>query len=290
MLIRVIIKTLWKFIKVLVVGVVFTLGLIGYSIYIEPSLLIIKEAEYPIGKVTKTVPQKDKLKIIQFSDVHLGKYYSIQQLEKLVNKINTLEADIIVFTGDLIDTASTYEDIELIAPILGKLQASVGKFAIWGNHDYGGGAHRYYANIMEESGFTLLRNESVVVPIEKGKDLCISGLDDTLLGDPNVHQTFAKCKEADFHLALLHESDVAKTFVDYPIDLILAGHSHGGQINIPFLGPLVTTYLGSDYVKGLYTITPDKPNTLYVNTGIGTTKLPIRFNNPPEITVFYLGL
>lgn len=279
------IKALGISIKVLEISIMVMVAVAGYGRFIEPYLLQVKSFEYD-----KVLDEVDEVKVIQFSDVHLGKYYSIDQLDRLVEKINTLQPDVIVFTGDLIDTAYNYEEIEAVAPSLKRLQAKLGKVAIRGNHDYGGGAHRYYQDIMQEAGFVVLENQSYILETESKKRLCISGIDDVLLGEPKVKETFDQCKEAEFHLALLHEADYAKELIDYSVDLILAGHSHGGQIDIPFIGPIVTTSLGETYVEGFYTLTLDNPNGLYVNTGIGTTKIPIRINNLPEITVFYLSL
>lgn len=111
-----------------------------YSIKIEPKMLIKKEV-----KLKNDINYNNgSVKIIQFSDVHLGKFFSLNQLEKVVKKINENEPDIVLFTGDLIDVASQYENINEISNVLSKIDAKLGKYAVYGNHDYGGGAVRVY--------------------------------------------------------------------------------------------------------------------------------------------------
>ena len=90
------------------------------------------------------------------------------------------------------------------------------------------------------------------------------------------------------NLLLIHEPDLISDFLSYPIDLATAGHSHGGQVYIPFYGPLLTTALAEDYVRGLYDFGNNRKTLLYVNTGIGNTKVPFRLFNVPQISVFKL--
>ena len=92
-------------------------------------------------------------------------------------------------------------------------------------------------------------------------------------------------REDRLNLLMLHESDLVDDFLSYPIDLAVAGHSHGGQVYIPFYGPLLTTSLAEKYVRGFYDLGTDRGTTLYVNTGIGNTKVPFRLFNVPQITV-----
>ncbi|NFT08711.1 metallophosphoesterase, partial [Clostridium botulinum] len=226
------------------------------------------------------------IKIAQISDIHLGDYYTIDKLEKLVNKVNSQNADIIVFTGDLFDNVSKFEDTSKVAPILKKLNAKIGKYAIYGNHDYGGGAKNIYKNVMEDSGFKILVNDQANVKLDSGKTISILGLDDALLGNPDVEKTVRNIKESNYNLLLLHEPDLSDKFVSYNIDLILAGHSHGGQVKIPFLGEIVTPPLAEKYKDGLYNLNTQRNTQLYVNSGIGNTKMPFRFMNVPEVSIF----
>lgn len=272
---------LWR-----VVGILFILaaGLVGYMRYIEPKLLITRYVTLEADTIT---PGMDGLRIIQFTDTQLGDFYTLEDLEKVVNRINQLEADIVVFTGDLIDHMKTYEgDVAYIADLLHEIHAPKGKFAIYGNHDQGGGAHRTYPEIMKDGGFKLLVNKVATITFEDGGKLNIAGIDDWLLGYPELDATLHKLTSTDFNIALIHEPDVAQLTANYPVDLQLSGHTHGGQIRLPFIGALITPPAGHKYTHGMYTM--GERLQLYVNTGLGNTKLPLRLMNIPEITVFTL--
>ncbi|WP_252254354.1 metallophosphoesterase [Clostridium sp. ZBS12] len=258
-------------------------GIFAYSIYVEPNLLSVKNIEI---NNSSNIKNEDTIKIAQISDIHLGEYYTIDKLEKLVNKVNSQNADIIVFTGDLFDNVSKFEDTSKVTPILKKLNAKIGKYAIYGNHDYGGGAKNIYKNVMEDSGFKILVNDQANVKLDSGKTISILGLDDALLGNPDVEKTARNIKESNYNLVLLHEPDLSDKFVSYNIDLILAGHSHGGQVKIPFLGEIVTPPLAEKYKDGLYNLNTQRNTQLYVNSGIGNTKMPFRFMNVPEVSIF----
>lgn len=253
-----------------------------YSIKIEPKMLIKKEI-----KLKNDINYNNgNVKIIQFSDVHLGDFFSLNQLEKVVKKINENEPDIVVFTGDLIDVASQYENINEISNVLSKINAKLGKYAVYGNHDYGGGAVRVYENIMKESGFKVLVNENHSIKVSPNKNINILGVDDVLLGKPNIEKTVKNIRRNDYNILLSHEPDYVDKFKDYNIDLVLSGHSHGGQVYIPFYGPLKSTTYGEKYTRGLYNLNNQRDTKLYVNTGLGNTKLPIRLGNVPNISLF----
>ena len=139
---------------------------------------------------------------------------------------------------------------------------------------------------MEDSGFKILVNDQANVKLDSGKTISILGLDDALLGNPDVEKTVRNIKESNYNLLLLHEPDLSDKFVSYNIDLILAGHSHGGQVKIPFLGEIVTPPLAEKYKDGLYNFNTQRNTQLYVNSGIGNTKMPFRFMNVPEVSIF----
>lgn len=230
----------------------------------------------------------DSIRVVQFSDVHLGPHYSLQQLEKLVERVNELEPDVIAFTGDLIDVPSAFEGRSEISDILGKLRSRYGKYAVWGNHDYGGGGVRFYENIMKESGFKLLENQNSVIELDSGQKVTIIGLDDAMLGHPDIEKAYTGVDDPGDKLLLLHDPDLVDDIKADRFDLALAGHSHGGQVVVPLFGPLVTPPLAKIYTKGMYKLATD--SYLYVNSGIGTTRITVRFWNPPELSVFDLAI
>lgn len=264
-------------------GWVILLGIVVglYSTFVEPKLLHVVSHELAFDGV-----KGEAIKVVQFSDTHIGEFFSTEELQKVVKKINEQSADLVLFTGDLMDNAAEYDgDLEEIKSILSTIQATYGKYAVFGNRDYGGGAERFYQELMEGAGFRVLINEHETLNI-KGTMLNVYGADDALIGYYNLNQTVQGMNENDLNLLMLHEPDLVNDFVGYPIDFAVAGHSHGGQVYLPFVGPLMTTILGQQYVRGFYEVGNQIP--LYVNTGIGNTKVPLRLFNVPQVTVFYL--
>lgn len=266
-------------------GILMVVGiLIGfYSAYVEPHLLRVKQYDMKFEQVAG-----NPITVVQFSDTHVGDFFTTEDLKKVVDKINEQQADLVLFTGDLMDNAAEYDgSIDEIARILSKIKATNGKYAVFGNRDYGGGAERFYEDLMESAGFEVLVNSSRTLEV-KGTTISLFGADDALIGYYNSNKTMQGISNDHLNLLLIHEPDLISDFLSYPIDLATAGHSHGGQVYIPFYGPLLTTALAEDYVRGLYDFGNNRKTLLYVNTGIGNTKVPFRLFNVPQISVFKL--
>jgi hypothetical protein len=262
-----------------------SISLYYYARHVEPNLLHVEHHTIQSSSVTSEL---DGIRILQFSDLHLGEFYSLTKFQRLVHRINELQPDIVVFTGDLVDNFSKYPDQRRIAPILQQIQAPLGKYAVYGNHDQGGGGKPIYRQILAKSGFHLLVNEHDTIRIGHSK-MTIAGLDDFLLGSPDLKKTLQRLPADAFTLLLVHEPDVADRVTNYPIDLQLSGHSHGGQVRIPWYGSVYTPPLAETYREGIYTLPGSRKSmTLYVNRGIGTTRLPFRFVSVPELTLFTL--
>ncbi|MGL5820621.1 MAG: metallophosphoesterase [Sarcina sp.] len=265
------------------------LALAFYSIFIERNLIRRKllNINRAKNKEIKT------LKIVHFTDVHLGKFFSIKQFTKIINKIKKEDPDIIIFTGDLTDSMQDFcqsKDVEIVTNLLATLTAKIGKFAVYGNHDSYPGNRYTYESIMTNGGFSLLKNESKKLNLGS-KTINILGLDDFYQGKMNVKETVSNINTEDFNLLLLHEPDLIEVFKDYPIDLALAGHSHGGQIYIPLYGTVMNTGLAIRYDRGLQkNLGTHKQTSLYVNSGIGSTGLPIRFCCIPNISIINLTI
>lgn len=264
-------------------------GCIFYAFKIEPYRLTLNE-------FTLNEQQDDSayIKVVQFSDLHIKEDFTYENLSKVVDKINLQNPDIVLFTGDLYDNYAKYNDDEHIVEELQKINARYEKIAIWGNRDYGGGAVRQYEDIMESAGFTLLKNQNWYVTLDNNKKILFTGLDDSLLGKPYMPDS-TKIYAADYNFLLAHEPDIIENYRDYDYNIVLSGHSHGGQVNIPFL-PFVNeravtaTSLSAKYSGGMYDFTENGQQKLYVNTGIGTTHISARFGVVPEITLFHIFL
>lgn len=257
-----------------------------YAGKVEPQLvnvskLMFSHKDIPVGF--------QDFRIVQFSDTHLGFQYDLIQLKEVVNKINSLTPDILFFTGDLMDAPNEYDKIDEIVPVLQKLKAPFGKFAVYGNHDHGGYGSDIYKEVMENAGFKLLINEASEVKLLNNEHFYIVGIDDAMLGNPDIEKALEAVPNDSFKLLLSHAPDLADDAEPYNIQLQLSGHSHGGQVKIPFIGALVKPPFAEKYYEGLYAIGENNDLTLYVNRGLGTTRLPFRFLSKPEITLFTLN-
>lgn len=272
----------WLF-TVLFLLVLSCAGLLVYAFKIEPYRLTVNQFS-----LNEDAGAADEIKIAQISDIHIKEDFTYQELQKVVDKLNSLTPDIVLFTGDLYDNYSVYHDDEHVIAELKRIEAGLVKLAVWGNRDYGGGASRQYETIMAEAGFILLTNESLPVILENGKTVLFTGLDDALLGNPSMPDTDS-VGSANYRILITHEPDVIENYAGYPYDMAFAGHSHGGQVNIPLIKG-ITTSLGETYTRGMYQIDKETGLLLYVNTGIGTTRISVRFNVVPEIALFRLHI
>ena len=205
-------------------------------------------------------------RFVQFSDLHYKG--DADYAAKVVRQINGLDPDFVCFSGDLVEEAR-YAPAAL--DFIRQIQRPV--YGCPGNWDYGSGAHfiEYY-KAFHATGGGWLEDRSVVLPKH---DLEVIGM-----GLRGVHR-LAKAK-ATRRLLLIHYPTQADRLDGRRYDLILAGHSHGGQVRIPFYGAPVLPYGVGRYQRGRY---DSLGGPLYVNVGIGTYMFPVRFNCRPEITV-----
>jgi predicted MPP superfamily phosphohydrolase len=229
-------------------------------------------------------------RIIQVSDIHLDEYTEPFFLERIVHHVNSLAPDLVLFTGDFITRGAFSfitgsHAVNRCAEILTTLTVPL-RYAILGNHDvtFNGPV---VAHALATHGTPVLINQ--YVPIERtGARLWLCGVEDPGTSHPDLDLSIPAKPDGPVVL-MAHEPDYADDVVAHPrgplVDLMLAGHSHGGQVRLPFLGPLILPPMGLKYPEGHYRFNQMQ---LYVNRGIGTVGLPFRLNCPPEITVITL--
>jgi uncharacterized protein len=261
----------------LCLGVPLYAGIIEVS-WLETTLLTLRSP--------RLTTSFDGMRIVHISDLHFGHHFDLSQLDVIIRRVEALKPDLLCFTGDLIDDQLSITEAKSIARRLQQCNPPLGKFAVLGNHDYFGDV-ALVKQALSDGGFHVLINQ--VYPLVKGSDtLYLSGLDDHMEGQPDLEAVLAQLPNDPhaFHLLLAHEPDSAATHRTAPIDLQLSGHSHGGQIRLPFLGAPITPPGGRRYPAGLYRL--NERFALYTNRGIGTTILPLRFLCRPEITVLEL--
>lgn len=259
----------------LIIGILFI-----YARYLGTSNLVIKE--YSI--INEKIPLNfHGLKIVQFSDLHYGTTIKEEELKNVINKINELNPDIIFFTGDLIDNSYKISEDEekLIAKELNKLKSNIGIYAVRGNHDI----NDNFENIIKNTNIELLNNQNKLLYFNNSSTpIMLIALDDNLKGTQNIDNAF-NFEDNDYYKILItHEPD------DYDklpknVNLFLAGHSHLGQVRLPFIGSVYNMEGAKKYKEEKYEI--DETN-LFISGGLGTTKIKYRFLDKPSINFFRL--
>jgi predicted MPP superfamily phosphohydrolase len=204
----------------------------------------------------------------------------------MVDRVNQLKPDMVVLTGDFVSYGPLPKSYARrhagsCAEILSKIECPL-RYAIMGNHDVMVG-EKYVLGPLRENGIPVLLNEAV--PLERERQrLWLAGLDSADQYKSRPQQAIPRAG-GEPTIVLAHEPDILPEIAKYKVDLMLSGHTHGGQVRLPFWGAVVLPPLGKRYVEGLFRYGDTQ---LYVNRGIGTVGMPFRLNCPPEITVLTL--
>jgi predicted MPP superfamily phosphohydrolase len=204
-------------------------------------------------------------------------------VERALSLLFSDDPDLLLLGGDLICESPRYAPE--IAAILGDYasRSALGAISVLGNHDISSDAGRL-TRLLEDRGIQVLRNDSAAVKFG-GEELWIVGVDDALLGCPEPDFAFSKVPPGRPSLVLWHEPDWAEEAVHPGAFLMLSGHSHGGQVRLPFLGALGTPNGGRRFVAGLNQV---DDLIIYTSRGAGLYRPPIRFRCPPEVTLITL--
>jgi uncharacterized protein len=245
------------------------------------------ERRHPLlEEIEMTVPllpaELDGLRVVQLSDIHMSQMSVPELMERMVSQTNALQPDLIVVTGDLISNETRYS--HPLAEVLAQLKAPLGCYACLGNHDVWHGGEAVVKAIQAKK-VPVLVNQLVNLE-HKGKRLVLAGLDSAWGGQPDFTTVRRQTSAKDPLLLMMHEPDVADDIQQHRRPLLqLSGHTHGGQVRIPFYGAPRVVSLGKRYIMGKYTVGDVQ---LYVNRGIGCVGLGVRFACPPEITLIHL--
>lgn len=243
-----------------------------YARYINTSGLMVHEKSIIDEEMDSNY---NGLKIVQFSDLHYGRTTFEEDLNKVVEEIQKLKPDILIFTGDLFDDENiSDEEIELVTHSLKELEARLFKFAVIGDYD-----QKYldvYQSILEDSDFLLLDNSNFLVYDQSSIPINFVGLTNT--------NDIASLYEADyFTITLVHQPDLIQDISNS--NLVFAGHSMGGQIKLPFLGGILKKDGARIYLNDYYEVDGQQ---LFISNGIGTENFSFRMFNKPSITLYRL--
>lgn len=251
-----------------------------YVTFIERYLVRFPHYRIPVFNLP---PAFAGLKIVHITDVHYGLLVPHGFVKGLLEKVNILDKDLVVCTGDYIHERSATTQIDTIWPLLNELSAPSGVFSVLGNHDHWGSTERslYWLN---QSGQNL---RGKVTALERqGQRLWLVGAGDLWEDHIPLNTLLQQIPDRECRIVLAHNPDSADTDFQGRIDLMLSGHTHGGQIRIPFYGPPVLPVRNKTYSSGLKM--SKKQHPVFISRGVGWAIYPVRFNCFPEIPVLEL--
>lgn len=243
-----------------------------------------KERVLDISEASEMFELESEVQIAHISDLHFSRFFKPHRLKKVLATIREAKPDMIVFTGDLIDDYKKWPTRQTASLIntLKQLQAPLGKVAVLGNHDYKSDGAAFVKEVLQSAGFTVLVNQELFGANEEFS-ISVAGVADPSSEDA---QYYYEATLAEWQLLLLHQPDYINRVKNLEMyDLVLSGHSHGGQIRLPKY--YHKTEGAKIYTDSLYL--PKEDTLLSVNTGIGTTHLPLRFGVAPEVVFYHLS-
>ena len=262
------------------------IGTAGYGFWVEPNWLRVEEVSLKLRRLASSF---HGLRIAQISDIHMGGWMNSERFRRVVELISFQKPDFLLITGDFlighIFDQNSEQNLQELIDIFSSLAKSIPSFAVLGNHDYWTNSSAV-REMLRSSGIIDLTNSAF--PVTRGRaNLYLCGVDDIWEGDVRLNDVIEELKNESSAILLAHEPDFADVSSKTGrFDLQLSGHSHGGQVVVPFYGPLVLPYLGQKYPSGLYQV--GEMFLQYTNRGVGMINPPVRFHCPPEITVFTL--
>jgi uncharacterized protein len=243
----------------------------------EPYMLTIEHKSIQLDRLPKAF---DGFRIVQLSDVHHGPFSDREQIERAVETANRLQPDLIALTGDYISKERHYA--APCAEMLGQLKARHGVYAVLGNHDHWTDA-ALITDLFRAEGITVLINEGMHFELN-GSAFWLAGVDDTMVGLEDLSLALAGAREDEMKLLLAHNPIILRRAARASVDLVLSGHTHGGQVAIRG----ERTASGRPRKRLLKGLWRQGNTQIYVNRGLGTVVLPVRYGCPPEVSLIEL--
>ncbi|MFA0813150.1 metallophosphoesterase [Microbulbifer epialgicus] len=266
---------------ILIIGLALTI----WAFFLEPNSFRIREQTITIDSWPKACNNK---KVAILADLHVGApYKGLDSLRELVEKVNNSQPDLILLPGDFVVhgvVGGSFVSPEKAAEVLQDLKAPMGVFAVLGNHDWWLDAKRVEQAFLDRE-IAVLEDRSA--KINSGEcELRLVGISDFWEGPHDVEKAMGAIDDGETVMAFTHNPDI---FLQLPerISLTIAGHTHGGQVYLPFIGrPIVPSSYGQRYAIGHIV---EGGKNLYVSPGVGTSILPVRFLVPPEVTLLSIS-
>ena len=269
-----------EFLKLCLAGGAAGALMTSYPFLIERNLILVNTYRVPLRNLP---PAFEGFTILQLADLHYrGDKLSELVVDWVVRKANQLEKDIIVNTGDNITEYNTHVLMDSVWEKLQRLRAPYGVFSVMGNHDHWASTKRSLS-WLKHSGQGLRHNSTA---IEKdGQRIWLGGCGDRWEDALGLDEAFAGVPQNEIKIALAHNPDSADEDYKTRLDLMISGHTHGGQVDIPFVGTPILPVNNKRYSSGLFHTPKTK---LFISRGIGWTRIPVRLNCTPEIALLRL--
>lgn len=274
--------------KIIVVSCMVGFLFVGYGSFIEPRVIHITRAEAPLSTRRLERP----IRIALMSDLHLGPYKREGFVQRVANELLKMKPDIVVLAGDLVENGTRTDEAQYLHS-LAEVSREMPVFAALGNHDSGLGDELDFLPLPEhedevisalhDAGVTVLLNEHRILEI-RGQSIAIAGLADIRTGKTDPSAALAGIPPDVPRIIIAHNPDVVRLLDPRTSDLLLAGHTHGGQVRLPFVGPVprIPTTFGQKVDRGLFTLAGIP---VYITSGIGEGGARARLFNPPEIVL-----
>lgn len=243
----------------------------------EPFLLTIEHRSIQLPRLPKAF---DGFRIVHLSDIHHSPFTSKEQIERAVEAANRLKPDIVALTGDYISHDRQYA--APCAELLGKLQARYGVYAVLGNHDHWTDA-ALITDLFRAEGITVLINQGMRFELN-GEAFWLAGVDDTMVGLEDLSLALAGARDSEMKLLLAHNPIILRRAARAHVDLVLSGHTHGGQVKLRS----ERSPSGRPRRRLLRGLGRQGETQIYVTRGLGTVVLPIRYGCPPEVSLLEL--
>jgi hypothetical protein len=248
--------------------------------FAEPYLLSVERQSVALARLPRSL---DGLRVVHLSDIHNGPFTGPGQIERAVEAANRLDPDIVALTGDYVSHEREYA--APCAEILGRLRARCGVFAVLGNHDHWVDAP-LITDLFRAEGITVLVNEGMRFkhPDRPGASFWLAGVDDTMVGMEDLPLALAGSRAEELKLLLAHNPLVLRRAAREGVDLVLAGHTHGGQVT----WRSETSRSGRPRRRLLRGLGRQGDTQIYVSRGLGTVVLPVRYGSLPEVALLEL--
>src|ERR1043166_921646 len=243
----------------------------------EPFRLTVEHQKIQLRRLPR---QLDGFRVVQLSDIPHSPFTSREQIERAVETANSLQPDIVALTGDYVSKERAYA--APCAELLGRLRARHGVYAVLGNHDHWTDA-ALITDLFRAEGITVLVNEGMRFE-KNGAAIWLAGVDDTMVGLEDLPLALAGSRSQEFKLLLAHNPIILRRAAQAGVDLVLSGHTHGGQVSLR----TDRNASGRPRRRLLKGLARRAETQIYITRGLGTVVLPVRFGCPPEVSLLEL--